>query len=287
MKLAISYSEMVKEFLGKVEGSIKIPKDVQGTELRIKRKTELFSNLTHIVDLIGATATWLYHISKEKHIVVLYHVRGSLFPITIEVSNFLSYESLNLQIEEQLEQIKEMNEEEIEEFQNGNTLYEMSPIIIGETYYELKDTNTLQFVFSKNMQSVEIIFNSVNWKETTITRYAQQIQGVLINKSQNNNNHINNFNVITEAEMALYSQVNDTTAVYPEKSIVDMFYNTVTQFPNRIALSSREGTLTYEELNKKSNQIAHMLIKNGVQLGDYVGIFMKRSIDTVSVPSMT
>lgn len=55
-----------------------------------------------------------------------------------------------------------MNEEEIEEFQNGNTLYEMSPIIIGETYYELKDTNTLQFVFSKNMQSVEIIFNSVN-----------------------------------------------------------------------------------------------------------------------------
>ncbi|MFH4090463.1 AMP-binding protein, partial [Acinetobacter baumannii] len=63
--------------------------------------------------------------------------------------------------------------------------------------------------------------------------------------------------------------------------IVDMFYNTVTQFPNRIALSSREGTLTYEELNKKSNQIAHMLIKNGVQLGDYVGIFMKRSIDTV------
>ena len=72
-----------------------------------------------------------------------------------------SYESLNLQIEEQLEQIKEMNEEEIEEFQNGNTLYEMSPII-GETYYELKDTNTLQFVFSKNMQSVEIIFNSVN-----------------------------------------------------------------------------------------------------------------------------
>ena len=105
--------------------------------------------MTHIVDLIGATATWLYHISKEKHIVVLYHVRGSLFPITIEVSNFLSYESLNLQIEEQLEQIKEMNEEEIEEFQNGNTLYEMSPIIIGETYYELKDTNTLQFVFSK------------------------------------------------------------------------------------------------------------------------------------------
>ena len=68
---------------------------------------------------------------------------------------------------------------------------------------------------------------------------------------KNNNNYINDFNVITEAEMALYSQVNDTTAVYPEKSIVDMFYNTVTQFPNRIALSSREGTLTYEELNKK------------------------------------
>jgi len=281
MKLAISYNGMVKEFLGKVEGSIQIPKDAQKIEFGIKRKTIPFPKLTHIVDLIGATATWLYHISKEKHIVVLYHVRGRLFPITIEVSNFLSYESLNLQIEEQLEQIKEMNKEEIEEFQNGNTLYEMSPIIIGETYYELQDKNTLQFVFNKNMQSVEMIFNSVNWKETTITRYAQQIQGVLIYTSQNANKCIKHFSVVTEAEMALYSQVNDTTAVYPEKSIVDMFYNTVTQFPNRIALSSREGILTYEELNKKSNQIAHMLMKNGVQLGDYVGIFMKRSIDTV------
>lgn len=36
MKLAISYNEMVKEFLGKVEGSIKIPKDVQGTEFGVK-----------------------------------------------------------------------------------------------------------------------------------------------------------------------------------------------------------------------------------------------------------
>lgn len=251
MKLAISYNEMVKEFLGKVEGSIQIPKDAQKIEFGIKRKTIPFPKLTHIVDLIGATATWLYHISKEQHIIVLYHTRGSLFPITIQVSNYLSYESLNFQIVEQVEQIQKMNEGEIVAFQNSNDSSEMSPIIIGETYYELQDKNTLQFVFNKNMQSVEMIFNSVNWKETTITRYAQQIQGVLIYTSQNANKCIKHFNVVTEAEMALYSQVNDTTAVYPEKSIVDMFYNTVTQFPNRIALSSREGTLTYEELNKK------------------------------------
>ncbi|MGW6191303.1 non-ribosomal peptide synthetase family protein [Bacillus cereus] len=281
MKLAISYNEMVKEFLGKVEGSIKIPKDAQEMEFRIKGKTIPSPKLTHIVDLIGATATWLYHISKEKHIIVLYHTRGSLFPITIEVSNYLSYESLNLQIVEQVEQIQEMNEEEIGEFQNSNNSSEISPIIIGETYYDLQDKNTLQFVLNKNMQSVEMIFNSVNWKETTIIRYAQQINGVLIDALQNTSKYIKHFNIITEAEMALYNLVNDTTAVYPEKSIVDMFYKTVTQFPNRTALSSKEGTLTYEELNKKSNQIAHLLIKNGVQLGDYVGIFMKRSIDTV------
>lgn len=281
MKLAISYNEMVKEFLGKVEGSIKIPKDVQEIEFGIKRKTVPFPKLTHIVELIGATTMWLYHISKEKHIIVLYHTRGSLFPITIEVSSFLSYESLNLQIVEQVEQIQEMNEEEIVEFQNSNDLSEISPIIIGETYYELQDKNTLQLVFNKNMQSVEMIFNSVNWKEATIIRYAQQIKDVLIDALQNTSKYITHFSIITEAEMSLYNQVNDTTAVYPEKSIIDMFYKTVTQFPNRTALSSKEGTLTYEELNKKSNQIAHMLMKNGVQLGDYVGIFMKRSIDTV------
>ncbi|MCW9133456.1 amino acid adenylation domain-containing protein [Bacillus paramycoides] len=280
MKLAISYNENIKDFLEKVEGSIKIPKDLQDIEFEMKRKTIAFSKVTHIVELIGATTMWLYHISKEKHIIVLYHTRGSIFPITIEFSNFLSYESLNLQIIEQVEQIQEMNEKEIVEFQNNN-LSGISPIIIGETYYDLQDKDTLQFVFSKNVQSVEMIFNSVNWKENTIIRYAQQIKGILIDALQNTSERVSNFNIITEAEVALYNQVNDTIEVYPEKSIVDMFYKTVTQFSNRIALSSKEGTLTYEELNKKSNQIAHMLIKSGVQSGDYVGIFMKRSLDTV------
>ncbi|MGQ0454944.1 hypothetical protein ACT4UM_26200, partial [Bacillus sp. SS-TM] len=58
MKLAISYNEMVKEFLGKVEGSIKIPKDVQGTELRIKRKTELFSFLSQFPSFSFDASVW-------------------------------------------------------------------------------------------------------------------------------------------------------------------------------------------------------------------------------------
>ena len=66
MKLAISYSEMVKEFLGKVEGSIKIPKDVQGTELRIKKENGTVFKFDSHCGFNRATTTWLYHISKEN-----------------------------------------------------------------------------------------------------------------------------------------------------------------------------------------------------------------------------
>ncbi len=48
--------------------------------------------------------------------------------------------------------------------------------------------------------------------------------------------------------------------------------------PNAIAAEHLNETITYGELNEKATQVAKVLLQNGVQPGDNVGLFLSRSI---------
>lgn len=51
--------------------------------------------------------------------------------------------------------------------------------------------------------------------------------------------------------------------------------------PDKIAISFGEANISYEQVEKRSNQFANHLIKEGVSKGDVVGILMNRSIEMV------
>lgn len=95
-------------------------------------------------------------------------------------------------------------------------------------------------------------------------------------------NPIQSIQLVSTEEQALYKKLNETEAPYPmNKTISEVFYEKAEAFLNRIALSSPSGQLTYGELNERSNEIAHMLVSNGIKRGDFVAILMERSMETV------
>lgn len=51
--------------------------------------------------------------------------------------------------------------------------------------------------------------------------------------------------------------------------------------PRAIAVESRDGRVTYEELNARATRLARYLLEVGVQHGDVVGLSMSRSIDAI------
>ena len=53
--------------------------------------------------------------------------------------------------------------------------------------------------------------------------------------------------------------------------------------PNAVAIVSDDGTLTYGELNLRSNRLAHYMRSRGVGAHDLVGIALERSLDVVVV----
>jgi acyl-CoA synthetase (AMP-forming)/AMP-acid ligase II len=61
----------------------------------------------------------------------------------------------------------------------------------------------------------------------------------------------------------------------------DMLTRTTQRFPDKIALVDRETVLTYDELNRKVNQIARILLQRGYQKGDVVALMCENTYEFV------
>ncbi len=69
-----------------------------------------------------------------------------------------------------------------------------------------------------------------------------------------------------------------TSTDYPrDRTVPQLFEQVAVEHGNKIALTSQEGSVTYEELNSKANQLAHHLKKIGVQKGENIGLSYQRS----------
>ena len=75
---------------------------------------------------------------------------------------------------------------------------------------------------------------------------------------------------------------NQTGQSYPQDQCVhELFEAQVRQNPQNIALVYQREQLTFEELNRRANQLAHHLHQLGIRPGALVGICMERSVDMV------
>lgn len=61
----------------------------------------------------------------------------------------------------------------------------------------------------------------------------------------------------------------------------DLLTNTASQYPDKEAVNFKGNSLTYSDLEKKSNQLAAALSQSGVKTGDRVGIMLNKSIEAI------
>src|SRR3954470_2171205 len=64
-------------------------------------------------------------------------------------------------------------------------------------------------------------------------------------------------------------------------NIADLFEHAVDVVPDNPALKVLDRVVTYAELERESNKLAHYLASQGVQPGDHVGVYAKNSIEHV------
>ena len=75
---------------------------------------------------------------------------------------------------------------------------------------------------------------------------------------------------------------NDSAADYPNQSCIqDLFEAQVARTPDAVALEFQSSTLTFAELNRRANRVAHFLRGRGVGADKPVGLLVARSLEMV------
>jgi len=107
---------------------------------------------------------------------------------------------------------------------------------------------------------------------------------VLINSLLSNDEILlKDIDILSEKERhQILVEWNQTERDYPtDKCIHQLFEEQVEKTPEAVAVVFEDKSLTYKELNTQANQLAHLLIKNGVKPETLVGICIERSLEMI------
>lgn len=117
---------------------------------------------------------------------------------------------------------------------------------------------------------------------STIQQMANHFLNLLNQIVKNPNKPIDQLSLLSNYERdQIINKQNKVNESYKSLPIQLLFEEQVKQTPYNIAVKLNDRTLTYKELNEKSNQLAHFLQKQGVNNETLVGIYMDRSIEMI------
>jgi amino acid adenylation domain-containing protein/FkbM family methyltransferase len=126
-------------------------------------------------------------------------------------------------------------------------------------------------------------YNTDLYKEETIeqleTHFTRLLHSIVASPDQK----IGELTMLTPSEEhQLIEGFNATSTDYPrDKSLIDLFEEQVASTPDAIAVVFQQGTLTYKELNERSNQLAHYLQSEGIQKETLIPICIERGLEMI------
>jgi amino acid adenylation domain-containing protein/non-ribosomal peptide synthase protein (TIGR01720 family) len=124
-------------------------------------------------------------------------------------------------------------------------------------------------------------YNTDLFDAVMIARMLGHFQTLLAGIVANPDQRIADLPLLTAVErQQLLSDWNATEAAYPtDTSIVDLFVAQAERTPDAVAAVFADHQLTYRELNRRANRLAHYLQKEGVRPEVLVAVRIERSIE--------
>jgi natural product biosynthesis luciferase-like monooxygenase protein len=115
----------------------------------------------------------------------------------------------------------------------------------------------------------------------TIARFAEHFVTLLEATVAASNQPVSDLPLLTKAQQRqMLEEWNDTKTDYPyHLCINDLFEAQVDRTPEAVAVVFDEHEISYDELNRRANQLAHYLTSLGVGPGMRVGICIERSLE--------
>lgn len=102
-------------------------------------------------------------------------------------------------------------------------------------------------------------------------------------KQDQNIKPVASYNFLEQNQLQkLVYDFNQTTKDYPRNKTLDqLFAEQAKNNPNKIAIIYKDIKITYQELEKKTSQVAQYLRAKGTKTGELIAIYMQRSLNSV------
>ncbi|GER90194.1 hypothetical protein KDW_43560 [Dictyobacter vulcani] len=139
------------------------------------------------------------------------------------------------------------------------------------------------FAFPGHQVMLKLVYDSAHFAPDTIERMLTHLQHILENIASNVEQPLAAVSLLSTAERQLVlEQWNATPAEGPlDICVHDLLAAQVTRTPTATALIAGEERLSYAELDRRANQLAHYLQQQGVGPDVLVGVCMERSVELI------
>ncbi|PDY87063.1 non-ribosomal peptide synthetase, partial [Bacillus toyonensis] len=142
-----------------------------------------------------------------------------------------------------------------------------SQVYIDNQVYELNGGLYITWDYVEQLFEINVI-------KSMFEQYINVLNQVIFNDQVSGIN-------LSENSIKVIETYNDTNKKFDKCTLHEMFVNRAKLVPDKVAVIHHDDSITYKELNEKSNQIARYLMDKGVRKGDYIGVIGKRCIDTI------
>lgn len=232
--------------LAEVTDGLSLIRTVNNSMIEIKRHE---IHLSDIVNAIGENA----------------FVGNPIFDCILNFTDFYELENLHNEVIHQLDKSSLFTNS----ITAGNDM--------TNTLLDLEITRTIG-VFNVSLKFAKAYFEEQDI-QYALTLYVR----ILELFAENAGASLNGAALLTEEERKrILYDFNDTVRPYPRnETLHGLFERRVETCGNNIALSCKDGCLSYEELNASANRLAHYLIQQGVNRGDQVGIHCERNTEMI------
>ncbi|WP_243525734.1 amino acid adenylation domain-containing protein [Bacillus pseudomycoides] len=143
----------------------------------------------------------------------------------------------------------------------------------------------LIFSYTDNMSDtvIKIRYKEEVYRENTISIIYQRFVKVLEQVLDNPSINIGKISLFlkNEKESLLSLNITSEIGLNKKQTLMKTFEEQVHKNPDKTALIYNGKKLTYNDLDQKANQVAHMLMKQGVKNNTLVGIISDRSIEMI------
>ncbi|WP_103070892.1 non-ribosomal peptide synthetase [Aquimarina sediminis] len=185
-------------------------------------------------------------------------------PIFDTSFNYMDFHILNDMVREESSVVIEEGVVGFDNYVNNNTLFDM------------------HVTASNNAFKLWLAYSTTIIDDALSSRIFECFKRVLTSFIYNDDTLINQNDILSESQKHLLASFNDTYRSYDSDSTIHkLFEDQVLETPDAVALTFKGATLSYSDVNKKSNQLAGLLRSKGVTNNTIVGVMQQRSMDMV------